>query len=65
MKQKIYHDEYLVKIDYPRPDGYWVCSHEAIIEVPVPWDAEDGGRHEEARQIARKKWPGCHIKKVT
>jgi hypothetical protein len=55
-------EAYLVKLDYRKPDGYWVCSHE---EEFYPVVSKPKCNHEKAEKLAKEKYPGCKIITVT
>ena len=52
-------ETYIVKLDYKKPDGFWVISHEETVVVK-------GGKsnHQKAAEIAKTRFPGCRVKRI-
>jgi hypothetical protein len=57
-------EEYIVILDYKKPDGFWVISHELTVFVDVEHGINEKNNHDKARRIAKKQFPGCRIKNV-
>ena len=64
-KLKTFGEQYEVNIDYQNPDGYWVHSYDAHINVPVVHGVNEKGNHEAARELVMKLYPKCRVNKVT
>jgi hypothetical protein len=58
-------EEYIVSLNYQKQDGYWVYSHKESFCVPVSHGVNEKDNHDEAAEIARKKYPNCKINSVT
>lgn len=63
-KLNIFQEEYLVNLDYQKPDGYWVCSHEELVRVPVQHGVNEKNNHDQAENIAKIIFPGCRVNKI-
>jgi len=59
--------QYIVKLDYQKPDGMWVFGHEEDVFVPVSIYATGKNKHKAARAIALRKYKDrtCRIVSVT
>lgn len=57
-------EEYTVKLNYQKPDGYWVWGHEAQINVQCQHGVDEKCNHEKAKKLAQKKYPGCQVTTV-
>jgi hypothetical protein len=68
-KKRIKHPDillegYTVRLNYQKPDGFWVTGHEEQVDVPLkPHDLEKQS-HAVAEQMARARYPGCKIVSV-
>lgn len=60
----IFQEEYLVNLDYQKPDGFWVCSHIDYVYVTVRHGVNEKDNHAEAEAIAKKKYKICKINRV-
>ena len=58
-------EHYLVKLNYQKPDGYWVVGHEEEVLVPVNHKMVEKGNHNWAAEMAKQKFPGCQIVRVS
>lgn len=57
-------EEYLVNLDYKKPDGYWVIGHEETVVVRVEHGVNEKNNHDEAKAIAKSRFKECRINKV-
>ena len=56
-------EQHVVKLNYKKPDGYWVIGHK--IEVSVSTDfINEKNNHFAAERKAKKLFPGCKIVSV-
>jgi hypothetical protein len=58
-------EQYEVSLDYQKPDGCWVCSHQEHVSVPVAHGVNEKNNHAAAEAIARQRYPKCRINSVT
>jgi hypothetical protein len=58
-------EEYIVNFDYLKPDGFWVCSHEEEVVVPVRHGVNEKNSHERAASRIKSAYPNCRINSVT
>lgn len=52
---------YWVKLNYKKPDGYWVVGHVEEVFVEVEHGVNEKANHKKAKEIAEKRFPGCKI----
>lgn len=65
MKTKTFKETYNVKLNYQKPDGYWVIGHEEVFQVEVRHGVKEKNNHDKAEAIALLKYPGAVIVCVT
>ena len=58
-------EEYEVKLDYKKQDGYWICSHVESVHVELQYGDDEKNHHEAAKKIALERFPGCVIKTIS
>lgn len=58
-------EDYRVKINRRKPDGYWVIGEVVTVKVPLRWGEPEKVNHDRAEALARKRYPGCEIVRVT
>lgn len=58
-------EQYEVCLDYRKPDGLWVCSHLEHVAVPCRHGVNEKNNHAAAEAVARRRYPGCRINRVT
>jgi hypothetical protein len=63
-KTKTFQELYIVKLNYQKPDGYWVVGHKEEVLVPVVHGVNEKANHGNAAALARKTFPGCVIVSV-
>jgi hypothetical protein len=56
---------YIVKLNYKKPDGYWVYGHEEDVVIEVQHGVNEKDNHDEAEAEARRRFPGCRVVCVT
>ncbi len=56
---------YEVKLNYKKPDGYWVIGHIEIIPVEVKRGVNEKNNHCTAAEIALSKFPDAAVTRVT
>ena len=54
-------EDYTVRLNYQRDDGYWTMAHEITVTVPI---IKPKCSHGKAEKIAMKMYPGCEIVRV-
>ena len=54
-------EQYLVSLNYPKPDGKWVLDHSEYVDVYLKDDMERFFNHEKAEEIAKLRFPGCVV----
>ena len=64
MEQR-YSEQYEVRYDYQKPDGFWVISSTVIIDVPHSQYETGKDKHDEAIRIFKKKHPNARVTGVT
>ena len=50
-----FEEEYLVKINYQKPDGYWKVGHIESVCVKVKHGVNERANHEEAAKLMKEK----------
>lgn len=58
-------EQYIVKLNYQKPDGYWVVGHEEEVSVLVNHKMQEKNNHDAAEVLAKLKFPGCHIVSIS
>lgn len=60
-----YLEQYVVKLNYQKDDGYWVTGHTEDIFVKVKHGSNEKNNHDKAKNMALKKFPKSKIISVT
>lgn len=63
-KNDTFQEEYIVILDYQKPDGFWVWGHREEVFVTVRHGIKEKNNHAEAEKIAKNKFPSGVIKNV-
>ena len=64
-KPSTFKEQYLVKLDYLKEDGYWYCGKEELVYVDVRHGKFEKDNYEEAAELAKALYPsGCTIRSV-
>ena len=59
------HAQYIVVLDYQKPDGYWLVGHREEVEVPYdPKTENEKDLHERASNIVMEKYSNAKVFKV-
>lgn len=58
-------ESYQVKLNYQKPNGFWLMGHIFEIMVPIKPGMKEKQNHGEAERIAKKRYPGCEIVSAT
>ncbi len=58
-------EDYRVKINRQKPDGFRVIGEVVTVEVPPRWGEPEKVNHDRAEALARKRCPGCEIVRAT
>jgi hypothetical protein len=58
-------EQYVVSLDYKKPDGYWVRNHKEPVSVQVQHGVNEKNNHAKAEAIAKSRFPGCQINYAT
>lgn len=58
-------EQYFVKLNYQKPDGYWVFGKIIEISVEVVHGVNEKNNHDEAIRVAKLEYPGCEIVSVS
>lgn len=61
-KQTQISSAYIVNLDFQKPDGYWVCSHNEDIYVCHDLTHSGKGLHREAEKLIALKYKGIKHK---
>lgn len=56
-------EQYLVKFNYKKPDGFWIIGHEEEVDIEYNRKNEKCN-HEKAREIIHRKYHGCSVVSV-
>ena len=62
---KYFMEQYDVKLNYQKDDGYWVIGHIENIFIKVKHGVNEKNNHDEAKRIALHKFPKSKIVSVT
>lgn len=54
-------EDYEVRLDYQKPDGYWVFSHRERVTVQSMHGVDEKDNHAAAEAVAKQKFPGCRV----
>lgn len=60
-----FQEAYAVKMNYQKPDGYWVVGHVEDVFVEVEHGKNEKNNHSKAEALARKKFPNAKIVSVS
>ena len=58
-------EAYAVKLNYQKPDGYWVVGHIEDVFVEVEHGVDEKKNHTKAERLALKKFPKAKIVSVS
>ena len=62
---KIFKESYVVKLNYQKPDGYWVVGHIEEVFVDVEHGVNEKNNHAKAEKMALKKFENAKIVSVS
>ena len=62
---KTFQEAYAVKLNYQKPDGYWVFGHIEDVFVEVEHGKNEKNNHDKAEVLAMKKFPNAKIVSVS
>jgi len=62
---KTFEEAYAVKLNYQKPDGYWVVGHIEDVLVEVKHGKNEKDNHAEAEKLAMEKFPKAEIVSVS
>lgn len=57
-------EHYTVKLNYQKPDGYWVIGHIVEISIDVAHGTKEKNNHKKAEEEALKQFPNAKITRV-
>lgn len=57
-------EQYLVKFNYKKTDGFWVIGEDEYVEVSYNRKNEKRN-HDKARAIIHRRYPGCSVVSVS
>jgi hypothetical protein len=64
-KPDTFQEQYIVKLNYQKVDGYWDYGPEITVSVEVRHGVNEKNNHAKAAAQARKLYPGAEIVSVT
>lgn len=59
-----FNEEYIVKVNYQKDDGYWVIGEVVDVSVPVEHGVNEKNNHNRAANLVQSQFVNCEVVSV-